>query len=382
MAAEATLLRAANGARILEAVDNYALAGIDAAEPDARAGGGLLLYDDRTFWQQVLEKQLPFGSPVEIVMELVVSEWVARVPGLFWTPSAKGMRERGEREQDRRLGQSALFPVGKSSVVSGGVGTMKLAPSENGYRLCTLVSSANVSAGVPALIAPDVWERHRLAEGTVVEIDRMHATWQGMTTAWAQHFPSTRGVPRGYVRVDDPSAVKVQRRDAATEIHPFTIMQYYKNNVELYDFVFATAVTGDPRHRRYIAEFFDDYREIDGRMGRFLLHADVAHPMWDAVYASPAELEQAQRQVTQRIEDAMVGSNVTEELLDLLVRLGDPALIRRLSVEIGISDAIWFQGGPLTAVANDFVQRVPRAKVPQLLDAIRVLNPDLLEIDR
>jgi hypothetical protein len=36
MAAEAALLRAANGARILETVDNYALAGIDAAVESAQ----------------------------------------------------------------------------------------------------------------------------------------------------------------------------------------------------------------------------------------------------------------------------------------------------------------------------------------------------------
>src|SRR5687768_711668 len=156
------LLRAANGARIVEAVENYARAEVNASPSVAAGQDQRWLYDDETFWSHVFNSKVTPGTRVSFP-EVAVSEWVARVPGLFWTDAAKRLRRQGETEVEGRHGRIiTLRPFGKSQVVSGGVGTLRLPPSQEDYHLVTVTSTGNASAGIPALISPEVWEHHRL----------------------------------------------------------------------------------------------------------------------------------------------------------------------------------------------------------------------------
>jgi len=373
MPADATLLRAANGARILEALDNYARAEVTAGDANAGAPRDHDFVGDELFWYHAFDGQVRPGATVQFKVSGVLSEWVPRVPGLFWSRCSSLLRKEARQYVES---PTALKPFGKSSLVSGGVGTLKLAPSESGYRLCSLGTSGSASAGVPLLIAPDVWEYHRLREGNVLRIDR--ATWQEMAKTWADQFPSTRNIPRAYFRLDRPEQLKVEERNGAIEIDPFSIMRYYKGNAELYDFVVACVVSTDPRCRLEIEQFFDSYKDVDDRAGRYLLSADQTQPIWEAIYSSPAELAQAIGLVQRRIEDAMVGANTTDYLLDVLTRL-NVGLLRRASNDIGIPDSTWFRDGSLAEESRNLVERVPRAKVAQLIDAIRVINPYVLE---
>lgn len=373
-----SLARAAAGARILEAVDNYARADMMVAAPIATSRDEEYFYDERSFWRLVLRNRMPLGTPVRM-HDVAISEWVARVPGLFWTDDALMHRDHGFRHVERRDRSSiTLRPLGKSEMVSGGVGTLKLAPSVDGYRLCSLVMNGNVSSGVPALIAPEVWEQHRLREGTVVSVKQ--ATWQGMATSWAQQFRSTRGIPRAYIQINDPGAVEVIRRGFATEIHPFSVMEYNKGSIKLFDFVFATVFTSEPHLRRLIAEFFDSYKVAEGREGgRYLIDADIAEPMWESEYGSPEALRVGKDLLERRIEDAMIGKNTTEYLLEVLCSMNID-LLRRVSAVVGVPHSRWHRGGSLADESANFLTQVPTKDVPALIDAIRVLNPDLLEV--
>ncbi|HEX8408108.1 MAG TPA: hypothetical protein VF883_04550 [Thermoanaerobaculia bacterium] len=370
-----TLQRAAHGARILEAITNYARVEIEESRNDT-LNLNVHFSADEYFWPNVFGLRTPFGSNVDVPNEVIVSEWVARVPGLFWMAGAQAHRREGEKLVEYRDGNSiTLRPMGKSSLVSGGVGTIKLPPSEAGYRLITLTSSANVSAGVPALVSPEVWEHCRLREGSVVRIYK--ATWQAMARGWSAEFPSTRGIPRAYIRIDGPDTVEVIDDGAAAAIHPFSIMRYFDGKAELFDFVFATGYSTDPRMRQEISGFFDDYCRAEGREGEYLIDADVAQPMWASRYHSPAELRVAEELLNRRIEDAMLGHNVTEVLQGVLSGLSHGEL-RRISSEIGIPPATWFRGDAAVHEAQRFILCVPPAKIAVLIDAIRTLQPDLI----
>src|ERR1017187_1497625 len=343
--------RAATNARVLETVENYALAEVKGgSRADWR--GHEDFGSDEQLWHSTLAGKLPFGTTVDFPQGAAVSEWIARVPGLFWTESAAKLRVFTDHDVERRTGESnVLRPFGKSRLVSGGVGTMRLPPSSSGDRLATLATSGNVSAGIPTLISDDVWRSACLHEGSVVQF--RGARWEPMEESWASRFPSTRGIPRAYLRLDCPQAVDSLNQFAATEIHPFSIMEYASKNVELFDFVFATAVTADPLFRREVEDFFEDYKKAEGRNGRYLIAADIAEPLWDSEFTSPEQLRSADpsaasylRLLQRRIEDSMVGDDTTEYLLNVLTNTS-PDLLKRFSAEVGIPHSIWFRGGTL-----------------------------------
>lgn len=175
--------RAATTSRALEAAENYSLAEVKAGAPMDRRGRKDF-GDDGNFWQFVFGNYLPFGTTVDFPQGAAVSEWVARVPGLFWTDAAEKLRADGERYvESREPGSKTLKPFGKSELVSGGVGTMRLPPSSRGDRLATIATSGNVSAGIPALITDEVWSGCKLREGSVVVF--RGAKWEGMDESWA-----------------------------------------------------------------------------------------------------------------------------------------------------------------------------------------------------
>ncbi len=158
------LERAFLSRRISEAAETYACADAALGEPRDRpeASQRQRLYryrkEDR-FWSEVnWLGDKAWNAEVEIT-EAAVSEWVARVPGLFWEPRARALRELMPSMTELIDKRWRTFPpLGKSSKVVGGIGTMRLAPATDGYRLGTLTLGLNASAGVPALISPEVWD--------------------------------------------------------------------------------------------------------------------------------------------------------------------------------------------------------------------------------
>ena len=251
-----TLQDALVAARVIESAENYARARV----PELPAGshqpapGDVAFYDDREFWRSALDYPgSTWSRPVRFLDRAVFSEWVARVPGLYWRPESERLRQyTPDAVEGRDLGGVTLRPYGKSQIVIGGVGTLKLPPSAEGYRLGTLTMSANVSTGVPVLVSPEVWADGRLREGSLVSAQPL--IWAQMPLEWSSRFPSTRGMPLGCLLLQDVKQIDVTGGGAA-QIHPYTIMEYSIGNAELFDFVFATGNTGDAQHRQRLMQF-------------------------------------------------------------------------------------------------------------------------------
>ncbi len=372
--------RAVTAARILETVENYARVEIRRGVPPAVTDSRFVSGDD-DFWHRVLQQEIGFGTPIDFPYDVAISEWVARVPGLFWTPSAQALRDAGEKDVESQIGNNiTLTPFGKSQVVGGGIGTLRLPPSPNGDRIATIVISGNVSAGIPALISDDVWNAARLQEGSVVELTK-DVVWQAMDASWAERFPSTRGIPRGYLRLDDPKTVRPSNERAPTEIHPFSIMEYASNNIALFDFVYATARTSSPGYRQRVENFFGRYCQKYERNGRYLIDADIAQPMWESEFASPEQLKRDAQYhlLLRRIEESLSGKDTIEFALRVLCNT-DRDLLRRFSLDIGIPPALWFRDGSLAEESANLLEKVTPDKLPLLLDSISALNPHYLEV--
>jgi hypothetical protein len=267
--------------------------------------------------------------------------------------------------------------------VLGGVGTLRLPPSELGYRRCSITTSGNVSAGIPVLISPDAWNRKVFSEGAVLSLPPLQ--WQPMPQEWAIRFPSIAGVPRGVLRIERPAGAQRVAPGGFTEIHPFALMEYHVGNAQLYTFVFATALTVDGAYRHDLERFFARYQRAEGRDGRYLTTADVTEPLWDAEYLSPYELARSDplagsqlRLLERRIRDAHFGGRTLDLLLEALGALPDDGHLARLSSRIGIPAALWRGGGSLAAASARFVDNVPPEKLPELIDALALDYPELV----
>lgn len=374
-------------ARSLEAVENYARAGLQVSDEvleDAMPREAHnFVRDDKYFWRKVLaDPQKAWGQPFQLYAS-ALSMWVARVPGLFWSKGAQALRkiEADAVEEYKSHDWVVLRPPGKSKQVLGGIGTLKLPLDENGCRLVTLSNGHNASSGIPTLISPEVWEHHQLNDGSILGL---WAKWQPMPVGWAERFPSIKGIPRGYLVVSDPNQVyEVFNENAPIQFHPCTVMEYYQGDAKLYDFVFAAADTGVRNYRREIEDFFEKYKNAQGRFGKYLISADIADPLWEAEFDSPEALRRTELGAKSQLEllqarvrgDSFKGLDI-DLIVQLLAREYDNDGLRRISEMIGIPPAHWFTGG---AASDSSVQLlhvcVHRGKVEELLDAVAGEHP-------
>jgi len=371
------------GVRIMETNDNYSRADAPLISlPETRSIGAYQYYDaDEYVWERILRDPEGQWGITYHFDPLAMSEWVARVPGLYWKPGSKEMRLLSPAAQEPSESHWKQYrPWGKSQLVAmGGIGTLRLPPANDGTRLVTLTTSLNTSAGVPALVTPAVWDKicpnpPYQAEGKVLSGE---ARWQSMSETWASRFPSTRGIPRGYLVLDNPDAIQVVKEVSATQIHPFTVMEYRFGAKELYDFVYATADTKSSSYRGELEEFFARYKGEQGRYGHYLLAGDVAMPLWDSDYNSPEDLRRADpsadsqlKLLEARVRQRMLGEDSIERLLEALGSTSTSNEdVRRISKDIGIEPTIWFRGGSLAEVCSQFMDEVLRQnKLEELVE--------------
>lgn len=376
---EQNLDRAIIASEVTEAIANYARADEPLLEdarlalPDdslkTRDQRDLYMHDDCSLWHRVLygsESGQAERNSFEVHFRwAAVSEWVARIPGLIWRRQSSEYLKytmHDERTYSQRLELNAMrervgsqlnrwenytLPM-ESVVVSGGVGTLRLPAATDGYRLVTLTSSLNASSGVPTLVAPNVWHHLRMSEGVLIG---GQATWRDMPLQWVDQFPIVSGIPRGCLVLDDPDEVHVvdEGNRAPILVHPFSVMEYWDGQTLLHDFIFAAADTSYVGYRKDLENFFERHRHKDGRDGRYLLSADVAQPIWDATYGSPAEMQTSKgpelRLLQERVKEVMIGQDCIDSLRRMLSDVETHADLKRLSEKAGIPFQRWAATG-------------------------------------
>lgn len=381
-------------ARSLEAIENYSRADdpllkefevfTDSTGESEVLGGP---YPDETFWYGVFENPELAWEKEFRLEAFALSEWISRVPGLFWSEGSAGLRDLARSAVEHKSQDWVTYqPYGKSALVLGGVGTLKFPTDNDGRRLATLSRGHNASSGIPALIYPEVWEHHKLQEGDILT---GNARWHKMDIGWAERFPSILGIPRGYLIFKNPQQlleIDDYDRGHPTQFHPFTVMEYSKGDTMLYDFVFATADTRVEKYRKRLENFFSQYKNKKERYGRYLLSADISNPLFDAEYDNPASLRRAeagaraQLELLQaRIRTQNFNNRTIESILQILASNYDnDSLAGRITTYIGIPKAQWYTSGSIADSAAQLLQIcIEREKVEELLDALARDRPDL-----
>ena len=307
------LRSALTSVRVLETCHNYARADDPLNErPEVRECDGYeVLTDDGELWSRFLTNPETWWGATISLNGAVLSEWVARVPGLYWRRGSSSLRNlKPEFEYLDERSRQAYNPWSKSVRVSGGLGTLRLAPAADGSRLVTLSVSLNASTGFPALLSADVFDAIRRKGPTEGQPIWGDARWSPMSQGWSERFQDTLNLPRGYLVIALPSQLRFHRSFTELdvepiEIHPCTVMEYSAGASQLFDFVYATADSTRFGYRERLAAFFDDYRNRNERYGRYLLAGDSIEPLWEAEFLSPADLRQRRtgREIPARVAD-------------------------------------------------------------------------------
>ncbi len=336
---------------------------------------GMESWSDEDFWCNVFcaqdDGEVLDGKTV-IISIAAVSEWVPRIPGLYWRNGSAELRAAAQKKIEFKSGRWEHYdPTGKSFVVSGGIGTVRLPPSESGYRLLTLSAFCNASTGVPLLVSDDQWDALGLSEGALVSGE---AKIRHMPGTWSREFPSIQGLPKICLTLGDDALTRIEGDSAPVQVHPFTVMEYADGDMALLDFVFASADSSDPYFRKNIERFFGRYCTDHGRNGSYLIAADVSEPMWDSVFQSPAEMRGAKadelKLIEHRVNAALASGEPLEAILQKLVVRGADDL-RRLSEAVGIPPAHWQTQGPVAIEAQKLLEKVvSRGKQAELILAI------------
>jgi hypothetical protein len=379
------LTEALKAARIIETLENYAVAGntVAAAEVANAANSGHAHTDD-SFWRRILNEPESCWNQSFYLKHCVLSYWTPRMPGLFYAPGSAAMRAAADKQEVARgPGWKEFTPMGKSSKVMGGVGTFTLPPDNAGFALGCVSFSANTSSGIPVLISPEVAEAHKLTEGCVVSV--IEARWTKMNLDWAQRFPSIKGIPRGYLLVNKPEMIEVEERNAPTELHPFTVMEYEQNGALLFDYVYVTANTSQTNYRQEAEKFFEYYRTKDNRHGKYLLACDAANPLFDATYQSPGELHKEldtgkMELLLNRIRETRFDNHTLDELAAKLTRFYPTAAdMHTLACHVGLPPGSLKDDSAAKMSLELLSESVERKIVEELIDRMAMTHPGVFQ---
>lgn len=380
-----SILSAQKGIRIVESLENYQLIDLGAAGPKKPTGiSRIRYYTEEHFWSVILSNPDQIQRARLSFYSFALCNWVARVPGLYWTEYSAAMRLTEEKEVYARSDEWVVFrPSGKSRKVLGGIGTMLLPPDNQGQRLVSLSASNNASLGIPALISADVYQRLNCQDGDVLEINDV--IWQPMNSEWSAQFASTKDIPRGYLIIDSIEQIKKIGSDQPVIMHPFSIMEYELNSALVYDFVYMTVHSGQANYRKQIERFFKEYAAADGRNGRYLINPDLITPIFESYYQRPSDLRRpSERAKVELIRKRIIGNNFTPATLNDLMQLiplyyGDILSIKRLIKTLELNPAI-FSFETAADTSSELVNYCfDHNKIDILFDRVLTENPQIIK---
>jgi hypothetical protein len=375
--------------RILETLSNYSIADnltnakIVSISTD-NVSDRVDIHSDDMFWNIILKNPDSFWNKEFGFYWCVVSEWVARIPGLFWAKGSESIRNFSETEiANNKQGRKEYSPPGKSGKVLGGVGTLKFLPDINGNTLYTLTFSCNSSVGIPALFTQEIIDSLKIRQGDALFI--RSAKWVKMSLDWARQFESTKNIPRGYLLINDPNNIKIVERDRSIECHPFSIMEYQKGNALLFDYVFVTSVMAKRDNRKRLEVFFENYKKKENRNGKYLFACDITNPLFKSKYNAPFEMkddyENNQMDILEeRIRKEYFKDHAIDEIVQLIPTFYKTAAAIRTLTDIIELPVANLKDDSAAKMSIQLLQMcIENNKVENLIDRMAFENPSILK---
>lgn len=265
---------------------------------EQRSGGRVREYrDEESFWRDafsVAESGRELGKVV--LRNFLLSDWVPRVPGLYWKTESVRLRAQADgymmQTTPGGFGADAptYLPSGKTLQILGGVGNVRLSPTNSGQVIC-VSSSGEYWRGIPVLIQSEAW--NSLGEIPIARRADVTGVWTAMPRDASQGVGGEAGIPRYCLVVKSPKHIKVSAKSGPGYGSSWTLFERRDPNTSLvtYDFAYSVFVVG-PKQRnargdgsfsdvRQASQFLQDYvRHFKGRM---LTDFDERLPRFDAL---------------------------------------------------------------------------------------------------
>lgn len=373
------------GAKVIEIIENYALSKTPVSRVyEDYVSGSYRFYSDQNFWDSIIAAPSKYWGRKISLNQFIVSDWVARVPGLYWSAAAEVMR-RHIMPQDIAIQSREWIefnPPGKSKKVLGGIGTLLLPPAADGKVLFSVSSGGNASTGIPVLCFPEVMSTLNIKQGDCVTINK--AIWYPMDMNWAARFASTRDIPRGYLVIDAIDKINVLKSDCPVVYHPFSIMEYEYESGLFYDFVYLTVDSKRKDVDQEIADFFHYYSRKEGRYGQYLLNPNIVNPLFESVYESPAEFRHKSEMAKlnllyKRVRDTYFKGESIEHLIIKVSQLYQSASsIKTLARSIGLNVALLADDSAASMSSQLINLCIEREMVESLIDRIAFEYPEII----
>jgi len=232
------------------------------------------------FWDNVIAEELRAPEVVRLV-NFRIFEWIPRNPGLFHTPEAAWHREDALRNISRIRGTPEAFmelseslpdhasgdvtgkltlgekadrieifnPIGKMSMIEGGIGCVRLRPIYLGgrmdqeYFVFSATSNQHADEGIPILVSSD------LAGLLMADIKQKGYSARSEIVGRTRYIPkelsdiysSNHGIPRLYVELEE-----IGERDNIDDRGYVSVASSFVGEFEKERGIYATYVTFDP----------------------------------------------------------------------------------------------------------------------------------------
>jgi hypothetical protein len=371
------------GTKIIETIENYALAEkVNSVNEDITNDENFWFSNDEEFWKNIIADPFKYWNQKIDLYNFVISDWVARVPGLYWTPSSEKIRQ--HKKEDIALQSKEwieFYPPGKSKKVIGGIGTLLLPPTEEGKVLLSVSAGCNASIGIPLLCFPEVYDYLKIKQGDCVMI--RDAKWLPMDMNWSSKFASTKDIPRGYLVIDSTDKIQVLERNYPVAYHPFSLMEYEYQDSLFYDFVYVTADSKVQNVDTEIERFFKEYAKKEGRNGEYLLNPNIVNPIFQSHYLSPTELIQASEKAKLNLlYERIRGTYFKEQSIEQLViklpqHYQSSVSVRTLAKKIGVNVSLLVEDSAINMSSQLIALCIKKETIENLVDRVMVDYPQI-----
>lgn len=354
--------------------------------------------DEGEFWRDAIEPNTTLGEGCRVrLRQFLVSHWVPRVPGLYWKANSDQLRARADshvlqpNSEDARYNRYVYAPTGKTLQILGGVGNVRLLPTDSGHLICAS-SSGEYWRGIPILVRPEVWQ----SLGEIPSGRRANVTgvWTAMPRDTSQGLGGEAGIPRYCLAVNRLADLQFSQEAKDGYSSAWTLFERRDRDTNLlsYDFTYSVFAVSSKGTKPADGSFNSDNEAADYLreyvtmfQGQVLTDYDEVKPHFDALLpinelmsreVDPRRL----RTFVERVKRGALSNETIkyEELPRVLMANFDQEELRLLALDyltLRLEDLIGATAGKADAVSALITYCEEQNRLPELVAGTIQMRP-------